>query len=202
VADPRDLCALGDVKRYLDFTDPTAASTADAELARLITAASSAMVIEAKLPQREDGEAPTFFEDTYRETYHGTGATQMLLRWLPVTYVSSVVMHGVPIPRAATPTAAGFLFDTMAVYLRGYTFARGIKNIQVTYTGGFGADHPTRKALEQAALDLVGLVYRNKAQIGIASKHLGPETISFIQSAMPMRTRDLLARLEPKVAVA
>jgi hypothetical protein len=199
MADP--LATLVEVKRYLDFKpDPTAASVADEELTRLVAYATAALAGAAYLPPRDDGEPVSFAEDVYREHYDGTGTAILLLRRGPVSRVQKVLVDGTTIPRATHPTALGFVADRFAVYLRAYRFTRGVQNIEVLYTAGLPEGDPVLDELRQAAVDLVALVYRNKAQIGIQSKTLGPEVITFMQQALPDRARSLAERLQRKVA--
>ena len=200
MANPIDLCLLADVKTYLRIA--TSDTAQDAELARLITAASAAMGLEAGLGEREDGEPPTFKEEDYRDVFAGNGSTIQLLRQTPVRTVNVVEVDGVRIPRATSPTSGGFLSDTLAVHLRGYRFTRGIQNVAVRYSAGYAAGHPSLAALAQAAIELVALVFKTKDRVGIASETIGSmQTVSYVQQAMPSRTRALCGSFRMRVAV-
>ncbi len=211
-----DLTTLVNVKAYLDFADPTAPHPKDPELQRLITFATSMLVGLVNLPPREDSEPVQFQEDDYTERYDGPnalwpGGRILNLRHaapnLPVTAVRSVTVNGVPIPRAVGSPPVGFTFTRFGIELAGgYRFTPGVGHIQVRYTAGYPTGDPVLAELEQACVEIVTFIFRNKGFLGVASKTLGNETVHYaanvISQALPARTQLLVDRLRPRVAAA
>lgn len=185
-----DLCSLGDVKAWLGIPDATTSS--DALLARLITAASATVQAEGLLGP--------LLEADYDERFDGTGATVQLVRHRPVQQVHGVLLDGVRIPRSDDDRAPGFYWDAVSVMLRGYRFqaaARG--GVRIQYTAGYASD-AIPADLAHAVIETVGLVFKERGdRIGIASKTLGPETVTYVQTAFTTRARDVLERYRSRV---
>ncbi len=167
-----DLTTLANVKAYL--SPPLTATTDDALLGRLITAASQFI---------QSWINATIAQAGYSETRNGNGGTLLFLRNRPVTAVASVLVDGVAIAASnPAPMGAGFLFDDNAIYLKGYAFSKGAQNITVQYTAGYATTPPE---LEQACIALVCLRYKERDRIGQASKSLAGESASFQPKDMP-----------------
>jgi hypothetical protein len=161
-----DLTNLANVKQWLGI----ATTTDDALLTRLVSAASD--YIQTWLNR-------TFASAAYTEVRDGNGGAKLMFSNYPVTAVASVVIDGVAIPASTGPTAPGYTFSQTQLFLRGsYRFTRDMQNVSVTYTAGY-AQIPNEIA--QACIELVGLRYKEKDRIGIVSKGLAGETISFTQ---------------------
>lgn len=65
-------------------------------------------------------------------------------------------------------------------------FSRGRRNICITYDMGFDG---VPADIENAVIDLVGLAYKEKDRIGIQSKTLASETISYFKGAFSERSK-------------
>lgn len=161
-----DLTTLVSLKEWLQI--PTATTTDDALLSRLITSASAFM--GAWLNR-------ILTSASYTEQYDGNGGSVIQVANFPVTAVASVSVDGVSI--SASPDSgivqSGFAFDDRSIWLVGYSFNRGHRNVKITYTAGFSA---IPKDLEQACIDLVSLKYKGRDRIGQTSKSLGGETVA------------------------
>ena len=196
------LCTLPDVKSYLDI--PSGNTNADAILSSLILGVSAYALNQSNMPDREDGEDPTFFEDDYVEHYDGHGNHLLLLRHgaptTPVTRVSAVTVNGVAIPKAGEAPSRGFVWTSKQVLLRGYRFWKGVQNVRVKYTAGVDPNGSTGQALKSASAEWIAMIYKVRPHIDIRAKTLDRETVSFMQSAMPTRMQAVLTNLMPRVA--
>lgn len=124
---PGDLTTLANVKAWR--SPPISTTADDAQIARVITAASGFIL---RSLQR------TLQSQSYSETRNGTGGTELMLRNAPVTALASLSIDGDAIPAAPDATSCGYVLagDTGVVYLRGYAFCRGVQNVVATYIAG------------------------------------------------------------------
>jgi Phage gp6-like head-tail connector protein len=208
-----DLCALGDVKAWLNLTT----SADDALLSRLITAASQ--YIQQWLNR------PIPLAD-YVETRDGlSGAlgpreSRFAFGVQPCQAVSVVIVDGVTIPPvpipglvaagsgaamgAGTPPAppgqavssfytqsAGYLFTLSELVIRGYPVPRKAGCVFMQYTAGYAATPPD---LAQACIELVAQRYRARGRIGEVSRRIGPEAAQYSQLDMPTAIKTLIQR--------
>lgn len=159
------LTTLENVKEYLQIDAED--TDADALLQRMIDAAS--VTIE-KYCQRK------FLQANYTEVKDGTGQPRMTVRNIPMTAVASVTVNDKPIPVRPSATGNGFVFDEYGVKLTGYTFTDGYQNVVIQYTAGFAA---VPDDVDMACCELVGLRYKTIDRLGVSSKSLAGESISF-----------------------
>lgn len=165
-----DLTTLANVKSWLKITT----TTDDALLQRLLSAASD--YIQTWLNR----VVPTA---SYSDAYDGPGGSRLMLPNYPITAVSSVSIDGQVIPQSTSPTTPGWVFNSTSIVLRGGTwrFTEGVQNISVSYTAGY----PTVPSeIEQACIELVSRRYKERDRIGVTSKTLAAETISYSQKDM------------------
>lgn len=158
------LCTPADVRTYLGLTEVQAA---DAMLQPLCDAADAFVLSYLN--------RPTLAVTTYTETYHGTGSSTIVPHQRPLRSVSSVVVGGTP-QAPATGQGAGFVYDDLAIYLRHGVFCRGVKNVQLTYEAGF---ETVPADIVRAAIDIVSEKYMKRTRVGVASKSIGQESISY-----------------------
>lgn len=159
------LTTLANVKQYLGIEPGD--TSADALLERMINAASATI-------ERYCGR--TFLQATYTDVMHGTGQRRMSLRNIPVTAVTSVTVGGRAIQPRQSETGQGFTFDKYCVSLTGHSFADGYDNVVISYTAGF-AEVPAD--VDMACCELVSLRYKTLDRLGVTSKSLAGESISF-----------------------
>lgn len=173
------LATLAQVK---DYIGNTADASDDALLTRLISAASD---------QIERACNRVFGSAVYSEARDGSGLNFMVFSNRPVIAISSVTVDGVAIPQSANAAAAGWvLASSWKVALRGgYTFRQGIQNVSVIYTAGYAT---VPADLTQACCLLVGLAYKERDRMGISSKTVGGENISFTNDDLPPSVQSVI----------
>jgi uncharacterized phiE125 gp8 family phage protein len=159
-----DLTTLANIKQWLKISD----STNDALLTRLVTASSE--FIKTWLNR-------DIFSQTYVGVVDGFGGYRKVLENYPITAVSSVVVDQLPVPLSINGNN-GYTFNKWRVALIGYRFNRGVSNVVISYTAGYAVVPPD---LEQACIELCALRYRELDRIGLISKGLAGETITFTQ---------------------
>ena len=173
-----DLTTLANVKAWLGMSQ-------DADnmvIARLITSAS---LMLGQYANRN------FMSASYTINVDGTGGAVLMLRQYPVTAVASVSINGLALPVSTGPGVAGYRFTQSRVIVDGYRFTKGNANIVVAYTGGFTTVPPD---LEQAAIELIALRYKERDRIGHTSKTLAGETVGFFIGDMPASVKTLMAQ--------
>ena len=182
-----DLTTAAKVKEHLALT----ASDADTLLARLVTAASTAI---QRYTNRD------IVQQSYSEWRDGYGGVRLQLRQYPAQKPTLVQIDGVTIAERASVTGSGWVFDgNRVVGLSGYSFTRGVQNILVVYTAGWAAGSIPAD-IELACCELVGLVFRQRKRLGDASLTVsaggGHETVAYMLSAMPPTTKQILDQFQ------
>lgn len=174
-----DLTTLVDVKAWMGIT----VTDHDAVLTRLISAASN--YIQSWLNR-------DLLAADYTERFNGTGTASLMLTNYPVLSVTSVKINGLTIP-AGSDSADGYFFDSDGLYLRGYRFERGVSNVLVSYRGGF---ETIPAELAQATIELVSLRHKERDRIGIVSKGLAGETITYSQRDFTASIKTVLTQFK------
>jgi hypothetical protein len=162
-----DLTTLANAKQWINEST----STNDAIITRLISAASD--YIQTWLNR-------TFAITAYTESRNGYGTDGIAVKNYPITSVTSVTVDGITIPACVGQTDNGYVVDepgTM-IYLRGYRFTRGRMNVKLVYSAGFAA---VPNEIEQACIELVGRRMKERERIGVVSKGMAGESITFSQ---------------------
>ena len=178
-----DLCALADVKAWLQTGQNAFPASDDALLLRLITAASQFIQIWLN---RQIAAAD------WIEILDGNGGQQLAFANFPVSTVLSLSIDGIAIPPAPGDGGfvAGYTFTPTILSLRGFVFTRRAQNVLLTYTAGYSSVPPE---IAQSCIELVGLRYRERARIGEVSKALGGgETVTYAQKDMSDDVRTTL----------
>lgn len=112
----------------------------------------------------------------YTEKYNGNGHTKLTLSSSPITAISSLSVDGIAVPLSSDGKQAGYMFSETMLYLIGHTFTKGFQNVSVSYTAGY---ENVPYDIEQACIDLVALKYKERDRIGIQSKTLATESITY-----------------------
>ena len=173
-----DLTTLANVKAWLGLSQ----DADNAILARLITGVSLALSQYANR---------NFMSASYTINVDGPGGTTLMLRQYPVTAVASVSIDGLALPVSSGVGVAGYRFTQSRLIVEGYRFTKGNANVAVAYTGGFTTVPPD---LEQAAIELLALRYKERERIGHTSKTLAGETVGFFIGDMPASVKTLMAQ--------
>ena len=152
------------------------------------TSANSDVVIQALIDATPMAFAAYCAKDDiisadYTAYRDGTGSPKMVMVNSPMTKVSSVKIGGRDIPKSEN---GGMGYDFVPggklVFLRGFIFERGIRNVLIGYTAGFNdADgkFPVPADLTLAAKLYVATRFREKDRLGMGSKSLAGESISY-----------------------
>ncbi len=188
-----DLCALADVKTWLQTGQSAFPDTDDALLTRLITAASQ--FIQSWLNRQI---AP----GDWQEVRDGSGGQRLAFANFPVTAVLSLSIDGLLITPAPGDGGygAGYVFSPTELALRGYVFTRRAQNVIVSYTAGYAATPPE---IAQACIELVCQRYRERTRIGEVSRALvGRESVSFSQHDMSEDVKLLLVQYRAQAPVS
>ncbi len=178
-AGPNDLTTLANAKQWLNIT----VTTDDALIQRLITAFSAA--IQTYLNR-------TIAVTAYTENRTGTGSNTIALTNYPIQSITSLVVGQQTINASPDGYQSGYVFDERMLYLIegsliGSNYAPGRfpkwppLGVHVSYSAGFTT---VPFDLEQACIEVVGLRYKEKDRIGVQSKTLATETISYVLSAL------------------
>lgn len=175
-AAPDDLCALSELKSWL----PNIGNNDDANLQSLITNGSLEILTYLNRPH-----ILASVIGAINETYDGNDSDRLLPHYFPIISVTSVSVDGVALAQSTLPIASGFLWDSRRVLLRGFSFCRGVQNVQVSYTAGYSA---VPLDLKQAAIEAFALAYRQRTHIGEKSSSMGGQvTLAFDMSDVPPR---------------
>jgi len=176
-AAPDDLCTLAELKAWL----PNQGNNDDATLQSLISNASLQVLQYIDRPH-----ILASVLGSLAESYDGNDSDRLLPRQFPILSVSSVSIDNVPVPQSTGPVAAGFLWDSRRILLRGYRFCRGVQNVQLSYTAGYSA---VPLDLKQDAIEAFALTYRQRVRIGERSNSMnGQVTVSFDMGDVPPRS--------------
>ncbi len=194
-----DLTTLAAVKEWLNI--PTATTTSDAILQRLVTNISA---------QMQTWMSRNIKQASYTETYNGSGTPMQALRNTPILSVQSLAINGVVVPQASTPTSYGYLFDENLLYLvgaifpqstyfgQGGSFPQNAQNVVVSYTAGY-AEVPAD--LAQACIEWVGYAYRSRDRIGMSSGAIAGQSVGYITGTMPDSVKSAIQQYKRVVPV-
>jgi hypothetical protein len=172
-----ELTTLANLKQWLRVAD----STNDALLTRLVTASSEFITTWLNRD---------IFIQQYTSVLDGFGGYKKVLENYPIVSVSSVTVDQMPVPLSVNG-GNGYTFNQWRVALIGYRFNQGVSNVSITYTAGFSVVPPE---LEQACIELASLRYKELDRIGLISKGLAGETITFTQRDFTQSVRTSLAQ--------
>lgn len=158
-----ELTTLANVKQWLGI----ASTNDDALLTRMVTAYSNQ--VQTWLNRK-------IASQSYSETRDGHGGNRLVLADYPVIAVASVAIDGRAIPASSDYVTPGYRFTDQQIILQGYAFTRGYSNVALTYTAGYATTPPE---LEEAVIQIIAQRYKEKDRIGLKSKALAGESISF-----------------------
>jgi hypothetical protein len=182
-AAPDDLCTVAELKAWL----PNQGNNDDVTLQSLISNASLQVLQYLDRPH-----ILASVLGTLTEVYDGNDSNRLLPHQFPIISVTSVSIDNVSIPQATTPVAAGFLWDTRRILLRGFRFCCGLQNVQVSYTAGFPS---VPLDLKQAAIEAFALSYRQRVRIGEKSNSMsGQVNVSFDMGDVPPRSMSVFSQ--------
>ena len=179
-----DLTTLAAVQLYLG----SAAAANNDPIQTLITAISAWVM---KFCNRD------FRKADYVEVRNGRGQDQMFTRYTPINTVAGVSIDGVVLPVASgSPPTAGYAFDSDSIYVfPPYSFTRNKQNTTISYNAGWvtpgmatGSSPPAvtlPQDLQQAIVESVADRFKRRDSIGVLSKTLAGEVITYSQADLP-----------------
>lgn len=166
-----NLTTLERVKQYLELE----ATNFDPMLENLLAGASAFVRTYTR---------KTWTRTRVTELYSGTGHAVLTMGRGDLTAVVSASAYEGPTYALDTLVAA-----RQAIVLRRGVWKKGRANVTVSYE--CGADE-VPDDIQQAVVYLVALRYRQKDWIGLASRGMGPESVSFSVDELPEQVRGAL----------
>lgn len=171
-----DLTTLAQVKQYLGETG----TSTDALLASLVSACSKYVTTYL---------SRNLFQTTYAETRDGRGGYVIRTMQFPIVSVASVYVNGIQIPLAPNSTSFGFLYGDTSIYLNGYCFSTGFRNVLLNYTAGIATQPgsppiPTNVPADiaQAVVEMVAVKYKRRKNIDVRGETLAQQTLTYAPS--------------------
>lgn len=146
------IVALAEMREFLNITD-TADTSMDAILIRLLDDVCADIAEELGLDQ--------LINKSYTETYDGDGTKHLFLDRRPIVSVSALTIDDIAV---GTENTDYFVYlKEGRIELYGDTFEVDNKNVDVTYTAGYGAARAnvTRK-LKLALKEWVAAIYKGE----------------------------------------
>lgn len=136
---------------------------------------------------------------TVTEQRDGNGKAEMMLKEHYVLSFTSVTISGQDFPESPDYHQRGWRHADWWIMLQGGdVFTRGRRNITLVYEAGFDV---VPADIEQAVIDLCALRYKEKDRIGVQSKTLAAETISFMISDLSQSQRAVLNKYRRVVPI-
>lgn len=169
------LAALEDLKSWLGYDPDDTAD--DQSLLRLLAAASGS--VEAYCER-------SFSLATYNELLDGNGQTEINLQNWPISNVLSLQIDDRFIPAFGAGVPRGWTAKDWKVSLVGYRFARGERNVAISYNAGY---FTIPDVLQQAVIEIAAYRWRGRNRIGLASQTVDGQTTAFSQRDIPATVR-------------
>jgi hypothetical protein len=158
-------------------------STADALLARLVTAASAFFAQRCARAQLiNDGSTITEVRDGQY------GQRRMVTIESPIAEVVSLSLDGKALTASTGPVNPGYGFDPDGVFLRGSCFTGGFSNVTIAYKAGYATNSPEAAMIEQAVIELVAQKYKRQTHVDEVSRSVsatGSTTATFSTKDVP-----------------
>lgn len=150
----------------------------DDELARLIAAAQAWMEAEC---------GRVFDTGTVTEYYHGNDWSECLvIARPPITSITNIWddplrVYGSDTLLSASRYAIGDA-EAGIIELDGLTFQKGLRNIKITYVGGYVATDARLTALKQALIEMVWAAREKGAHnlVGVRSRSIADGSVQFV----------------------
>lgn len=179
------LTTLAKVKEFMGL----AINTHDDLLTRMIDAASAFV---------ENWLGFQVLQHTVVERRDGTGKNELILGEHPIISVTKVSICDREIPESPDYQQYGYRSADWWIILQGDYFPRGRRNITIEYEAGYAT---VPADIEQAVIDLVTLRYKEKDRLGIQSKTLATETISYFMGDLTPSAKSALYQYKKVVPI-
>lgn len=164
------IATLADIKAYLDITT----ADEDARITALLPAVESQV-------KKHLGYDPA--KQAYLDRLNGNGRRFVVPQQsIPLVAVDSLTVDGVTIPAENGATPGWYIADG-AVWLSGnYLFTKGYGNVKLSYQAGY-TNIP--EAIKQAVVEMTAMRLKEIDRIGVSSKGIAGESISYSVKDMP-----------------
>ncbi len=157
-----DYCTLADVRIYLNINS----ANSDTLISLLITSASAYI---------DNWTNRTFSTVSNTIKMNGNGSNIMMLKDYPIISVSSVKVGNISYQQS-DGNSVGYVLGDYAIYLIGDKFTKGFVNVSITYTSGFAS---VPADIKQVAIELVAYKFKESERVGISTKTMAGEVISY-----------------------
>ena len=123
------------------------------------------------------------YQSSVTEYRDGNDSKRMQLANYPICLVSSVYIDGFLIPKSSN-RGSGWVANpgSRTLFLLGYRFDRGIRNVEVNLSCGFGDDggvNPWPADLQNALCMYIITRIKERERLGVGSKSLAGESVGF-----------------------
>lgn len=112
----------------------------------------------------------------YIEIQDGAGGRSIIPSHYPVLSVTTVTVNGSAVTLSTGYGVTGYFVNGSVVKLRDSFVSEGIGNVAVEYRAGYES---VPEDVRQAVLEVSAIMYRERDRVGIQSKTLGGEPVSF-----------------------
>ncbi len=133
----------------------------------------------------------------YTETYKGNGSRAFMVNNTPINSVASLSILGQVVPPTTTPLVPGFLYQADLGLFEVYGYGpipAWMGAIAIAYNAGYAS---VPADLAQAAIEWAAFKYKTRQNIGVQTKSLDRETITYSQHAMPLSVKAILDIYRP-----
>lgn len=127
---------------------------------------------------------------TYDEVYHGTGSQTIVPDNRPVVSVTLLEVNGVAVA-PAVGMGPGLVWDSFSVHFRDGLLPRGLNNVRIVYEAGFAS---VPADIKEAAVSIVAEKWARSSRVGVASKTIGQESISYRADDLTPHARRVLTQ--------
>ncbi len=124
----------------------------------------------------------------YTDIFSGNGGSEHLFWNYPVTAVTNLTIDGKTVDEAETIQDTGYMVYDSRLLLFGHVFSWGKNNCRADYNAGEDVPADVR----QACIELAAIRYKNRDRIGLKSKGLAGETITYDRRAIPDEIKAML----------
>lgn len=134
----------------------------------------------------------------------GSGVDHLVLPQYPVNSVTTIRINETAIDERSTVLATGWVLNKKAgvLWMIGYIYTRGIKNIEIAYNAGFAT---APEDLESACIEQAAWAFKQStpggALLGQASKSLADGSVQFTTRDLLPRVRRVLDNYKKRFAV-
>lgn len=197
------LTSLANLKEYLNITG----DGNDTLLENLVDRATELIenFTNRKLKARDyhyDSDESAY--DSDNAVMDGNDRDRMIMPQHPVNTVTTVRINTLSISVRSTVFDTGYVLDKKngIIFLAGYIYTLGIKNIEFVYNAGYST---IPEDLEQACIEQAAWMWRQStpggAMLGVSAKTLADGSVSYATKDLLPQVRRVLERYKKRIAL-